>query len=86
MPPTPAGLSGSNRLPMTPAFSWRPICLIECKLSDTEFSPALSHYQDRLRVPTAVQLVHAGGICRKTSRGRMAQWVISADQWLDMLP
>ncbi len=64
----------------------RPICLIECKLSDTALSPALSHYQDRLRVPVAVQLVHAGGICRKTSRSGATQWVISADRWLGILP
>ncbi len=64
----------------------RPICLIECKLSDTALSPALTYYQDKLRVPTAVQLVHAGGLCRKTSRAGAVQWVISADRWLDMLP
>ena len=64
----------------------RPICLIECKLSETDVSPALSHYQDRLRVPTAVQLVHAGGICRKIARAGATKWVISADRWLNSLP
>lgn len=64
----------------------RPICLIECKLSDTALSPALSHYQDRLRVPVAVQLVAAGGVCRKTARAGATQWVISADRWLGSLP
>jgi len=64
----------------------RPVCLIECKLSDTAVSPALTYYQDRLRVPTAVQLVRAGGYCRKTGRAGSTQWVISADRWLDMLP
>ena len=64
----------------------RPTCLVECKLSATELSPALSHYQDRLKVPTAVQLIHVGGVCRKTSRAGATQWVISADRWLDMFP
>lgn len=64
----------------------RPICLIECKLSDASLSPALMYYQDKLRVATAVQLVHAGGLCRKTAHGGATQWVISADRWLDMLP
>lgn len=64
----------------------RPVCLVECKLSDTEFSPALSYFQDRLKVPAAVQLVHAPGICRKTTRAGAQQWVISADRWLALLP
>ena len=64
----------------------RPVCLIECKLSDTAFSPALSRYQDTLRVPVAVQLVHASGVCRKTGRAGSTQLVISADRWLQLLP
>ena len=64
----------------------RPICLIECKLSDANLSPALAYYQDKLGVAAAVQLVHAGGLCRKSGRAGATQWVISADRWLDMLP
>lgn len=64
----------------------RPICLIECKLSETDLSPALTYYQEKLRVPTAVQLVHVGGLCRKTARAGATRWLISADRWLDMLP
>ena len=64
----------------------RPICFIECKLSDTVLSPALTYYQDKFQVPTAVQLVHSSGLCRKTTRAGATQWVISADRWLDMLP
>lgn len=63
-----------------------PVCLIECKLSNAEFSPVLSYYQRKLKVPTAVQLVHADGICRKTSRDGGTQWVLSGDRWLDLLP
>jgi len=64
----------------------QPVCLIECKFADADFAPALTHYQERLKVPVAVQLVHGGGVCRKTSRGGATQWVISADRWLDTLP
>lgn len=64
----------------------RPVCLVECKLSDTDLAPALSHYQDRLGVPTAVQLVHQSGVCRKTSQAGATQWVVSADRWLGVLP
>lgn len=64
----------------------RPVCLVECKLSDTDLSPALLHYQERLKVPTAVQLVHKSGVCRKTSRAGMTQWVVSAERWLGVLP
>jgi predicted AAA+ superfamily ATPase len=64
----------------------RPVCLVECKFSDTQFSPALSYYQAALEVPTAVQLVHGPGICRKTTRNGARQWVISADRWLAALP
>jgi len=64
----------------------RPVCLIECKLSELDFAPALSYFQNKLKVPTAVQLVHRSGICRKTSRDGATQWVISADRWLAMLP
>lgn len=64
----------------------RPVCLIECNLTDSTLSPALTYYQEKLKVPTAVQLVRAGGLCRKTARAGAAQWVISADRWLDLLP
>jgi hypothetical protein len=64
----------------------RPACLIECKTADRELSPALAYFQDKLKVPVAVQLAHASGVCRKTSRSGRIQWVISADRWLDSLP
>lgn len=64
----------------------RPVCLMECKNSDMECSPALKHYQKKLKVQTAVQLIHQSGFCRKTSHEGGTQWVISADRWLDLLP
>ena len=64
----------------------RPLCLVECKSSDTSFAPALVYFQEKLQVPTAVQLVHSGDICRKTAHNGKTQWIISADRWLDILP
>ncbi|MBI1909572.1 MAG: ATP-binding protein [Deltaproteobacteria bacterium] len=64
----------------------RPLLLVECKWSDTNFSPSLLYYQERLKVPVAVQLVHQRGVCRKREEGKLARWVVSADHWLQILP
>jgi predicted AAA+ superfamily ATPase len=64
----------------------RPICLIECKLSDTSPHPALVAYQRKLKVPVAVQLIGKQGICRKLTTDAGILWVISADRWLRALP
>ena len=64
----------------------RPVCLIECKTSEQALAPSLVHFQNRLKVPTAVQLVHTPGVCQKRRAQDMTQWVISADQWLALLP
>ena len=64
----------------------RPVCLIECKASEKELAPSLVYFQNRLSVPTAVQLVHTPGVCQKRRAQGMTQWVISADQWLALLP
>ena len=64
----------------------RPVCLIECKASEEELAPSLVYFQNRLKVPTAVQLVHKPGVCQKRHTQDMTQWVISADRWLALLP
>lgn len=64
----------------------RPVCLIECKTSEEELAPSLVYFQNRLKVPTAVQLVHKPGVCQKRHTQDMTQWVISADRWLALLP
>lgn len=64
----------------------RPVCLVECKASETDLSASLSYYQRRLRAPAAVQLVHRGGVCRKTVRDGGVFWIVSADRWLRLLP
>jgi hypothetical protein len=64
----------------------RPVCLIEAKFNDQTLARSLCHFQEKLKVPVAFQVVHSPGVCfqRKTSTG--AVWVISADRFLSALP
>ena len=64
----------------------RPLCLIECKVSELSPSPALIYYQKKLKILHAIQVVHQPGICKKFRTGDFTQWVISADRWLSLLP
>ena len=64
----------------------KPICLIECKATDEALAPSLLHFQKKLSVPVAVQILHKSGICKKMHMEGMTQWIISADQWLAILP
>ena len=64
----------------------RPLCLIECKYSDTSLSPNLFYFQKKLNVPHAIQLVHQQGVCKKMKNDGFTQWIISADRWLNTLP
>ena len=63
-----------------------PLCLVECKLSGKDLAPNLIHFQEKLKVPVAVQLLHESGVCQKRHAQGMTQWLISADRWLPMLP
>lgn len=63
-----------------------PFCLIECKTGEEDLSPSLVYFQNKLRIPTAVQLVHKPGICKKIKEGKWVRWVVSADRWLALLP
>ena len=64
----------------------KPLCLIECKTSRKELASSLLHFQEKLEVPVAVQLLHESGVCQKRRAKGMTQWVISADRWLPLLP
>jgi uncharacterized protein len=64
----------------------RPICLIECKYTQTELDPSLVYFQKKLNIPVAVQLVHQSGIARKISDAGYVRWIVSADRWLQILP
>lgn len=64
----------------------KPICLVESKATEENLSPSLLHFQKMLSVPTAVQLLHKTGISKKMHAGGLTQWIISADQWLSIIP
>jgi predicted AAA+ superfamily ATPase len=64
----------------------RPLCLIECKVSELSPSSGLIYFQKKLKVPHAIQVVHQPGICKKLRTADFTQWVISADRWLSVLP
>jgi hypothetical protein len=61
-------------------------CLIECKTGEETFAPNLFHFQKKLSVPMAIQLLHKTGVCKRLHTEGLTQWVISADQWLPILP
>jgi hypothetical protein len=46
----------------------------------------LVHFQKQLGVPTAVQILHKAGVLKKMHTNGLTQWIISADQWLTLLP
>jgi len=63
----------------------KPLFLIEAKLTDPEPSPVLRKFQKALQVP-AIQLTKEGDSYRLLSNGNQRILVISACQWLSMLP
>jgi predicted AAA+ superfamily ATPase len=63
-----------------------PFCLVEAKLFDESLAPSLLYFQRKLQVPHAVQVVMKSGVCKKLWDGELTRWVISADQWLSILP
>jgi len=64
----------------------KPVCLIECKLLETTVAAQLLQFQEKLRVPVAVQVVGTPGLCRKMKTDTGTAWVISADRLLSALP
>jgi uncharacterized protein len=63
-----------------------PLCLVECKATEERLAPNLLHFQKKLSVPTAVQVLHKTGVCKKMHIEGLTQWIISADQWLSIFP
>jgi predicted AAA+ superfamily ATPase len=62
-----------------------PLLLIETKLSDDDASKSLIKFQNILNIP-AVQLVNRGDICKLVSNNNSKIMIISAGQWLSLLP
>jgi len=63
----------------------KPLLLIETKLSDDNPARSLMKFQNMLDIP-AVQLVDKPGVCKKISNKTNKILIISADQWLPILP
>ncbi|MEW6185164.1 MAG: AAA family ATPase [Thermodesulfobacteriota bacterium] len=64
----------------------KPLCLVECKTTEEGLAPNLLHFQKKLSVPIAVQVLHKTGVCKKMHMEGLTQWIISADQWLSLFP
>jgi len=64
----------------------KPICLVECKATGENLAPHLLHFQKKLSVPSAVQVLHKTGVCKKMHIEGLTQWIISADHWLSIFP
>ena len=62
-----------------------PFLLIEVKQSETSPSKSLIKFQNKLNIP-AVQLVDKADVCKILSNGDQRLMVVSADQWLSLLP
>jgi hypothetical protein len=58
-----------------------PFFMVEAKLSDTDVSPNLAHFQSQLGVP-AIQLVNRPGIGRVIRNGAHRTLVVTASPWL----
>ncbi|MEA3307791.1 MAG: ATP-binding protein [Elusimicrobiota bacterium] len=64
----------------------RPFLLIECKLNDETLSSNLASFQNKLKIPIAIQLVNKKNICKKLKQNGFTQWILSADKFLEILP
>jgi uncharacterized protein len=64
----------------------KPFCLVECKTTEESLSPNLLYFQKKLSVPTAFQVLHKTGVCKKMHIEGLTQWIISADHWLAIFP
>jgi len=56
--------------------------LVEVKLNDTDLSKNLLYFQEKLKVPYAIQVVSKSGVLKKLKRNNYVQYMISADNFL----
>jgi predicted AAA+ superfamily ATPase len=75
-----------NEVDFVIAEKTKPLCLIEAKTTDDECSKSLLSYQERLKVPVAVQILHKRGVEKRQKKNGYIQWIVSADKWLASLP
>ena len=58
-----------------------PFFMVEAKLSETDPSPNIAHFQSILDIP-AIQVVNRPGISRVYNSGRHRTLVVTAARWL----
>ncbi len=63
-----------------------PYLLVECKLNDENISNNLLAFQEKTRVPVAVQVVHKKNVSKRMKQNGFIQWVVSAERFLALLP
>lgn len=64
----------------------KPVLLVECKSNDSSPSANLIYFQEKLNLPVCFQLVHREGVLRKIKVKSGDLYIVSADQWLNLLP
>ncbi len=64
----------------------KPMILIEAKFKDENISKNLIHFQKKVQVPYAIQVVHKENVSRKTTKGKLTQYIVSAEAFLNILP
>ncbi|MBX7149472.1 AAA family ATPase [bacterium] len=63
----------------------KPFVLIEAKISDDNPDPSLLYYQQKLKIPIVVQLVHKPHIFKITRINELKQIIVSAAHFLSVL-
>lgn len=63
-----------------------PFFLVEAKFSDANISKNLLYFQEKIKAPFAIQIVNSKNIMKKMSGQGTIQYVISADDFLKVLP
>jgi predicted AAA+ superfamily ATPase len=68
------------------AENLKPVCLIEAKIGEENISKDLLFYQEKLKVPVAIQLLNKSGVEKRMKINGRLQWIVSANKWLNCLP
>jgi len=64
----------------------KPAMLIESRFRDENISKNLLHFQEKIGIPIAIQVVHKKEIMKKTKKNNLVQYIISAENFLNTLP
>lgn len=64
----------------------KPYVIIEAKAAEHNVSKNLIFFQQKLKVPFAVQIINESGALKRISSGGCLQYIVSADNFLSCLP